>query len=43
MDPHLSRVKLKMLWGTGLIFDGNMGLILMAMVEKLNVTIAQRL
>ena len=43
VHPYLSIVEVKMLRGTGLILDGNTGLILMAMVEKLNVTIAQRL
>jgi len=41
--PHLLRVEVKMLWGTSLILDGNTSLILMAMVEKLNVIIVQRL
>jgi len=41
VHPHLSRIKVKMLWETDLILDENTSLILMEIVEKLNVIIAQ--
>jgi len=43
VHPHLLRLEVKILREIGLILDGNTGLILMPMVEKLNVVIAQKL